>query len=146
MITLIYNSNSNLQPTCESTNASFNFRGNKNGKGQILGSALLHGGQDTTGMEISNSVKGNKNKTGQISGTTMHTPYYKGVQCHTVNSLSDKQHASFTFKGNKNRKGQTLGSMSDNSTKNCDAKAKTNTKASPQDEPPSLCPQSKSLP
>ena len=88
----------------------------------------------------------NKNKTGQISGTTMHTPYHKGVQCHTVNSLSDKQHASFTFKGNKNRKGQTLGSMSDNSTKNCDAKAKTNTKGSPQDEPPSFCPQSKSLP
>ena len=79
-----------------------------------MGSAFLYGGQDTTAMESFHSLKGNKNKTGQILGTSMHTPYHKGDQCHALKGLSDKQHASLTFKGNKNGKRQTLGSMSDN--------------------------------
>ena len=137
--------NSNVQPICKSNNAAFTFKGNKNRKGQILGSALTHGGHDTTDMEISDYFKGNKNKTGQILGTSMQSPYLKSVQCHTANNASDNQHASLLFKGNKNGKGQTLGSMSDNSTNNCDAKEKINIKTIFSDETPLLGSQSDSV-
>ena len=96
---------SSSQSTWESTNASFNLKGNKNGKGQTMGSAFLYGGQDTTGMESFNSFKGNENKTGKYWVLPCIHHITKGDQCHTVKSLSDKQHASLTFKDNKNGKG-----------------------------------------
>ena len=75
----------------------------------------------------------------------MHTSYHKSDQCNTLGVLSDKQHASLTFKGNKNRKGQTLGSMSDNRTDDCNVTVKSNIKAMPEDNPLPLVPQSISL-
>ena len=78
-------------------------------------------------------------------GTSMQSPYLKSVQCHTANNTSDNQHASFLFKGNRNGKGQTLGSMSDNSTNNCDAKEKINIKTISPDKTPLLVSQSDSV-
>ena len=48
-----------------------------------------------------------------------------------VQPTYESTNAAFNFKGNKNGKGQTLGSMSDNSTNNCDAKEKINIKPIP---------------
>ena len=76
------------------TNASFHLRGNKNRKGQTLGTALVKQVPQVNSMESFTTFKGNKNKTGQILGNSM-----------------PEQHASLTFRGNKNGNGLILGSM-----------------------------------
>ena len=106
----VHDTGGSSQSTCRGTHASFHFRGNKNGNGQILGSVLLHGAPESKSMESFTDLKGNKNKTGQTLGNTMHRTNNKS-DCYDPRFLQYKQHASSTFRGNKNGNGQILGSM-----------------------------------
>ena len=53
------------QSSWQSTNASFNLKGYKNGKGQALGSAFLYGGQDITRWNLSILSRVIKTKQGK---------------------------------------------------------------------------------
>ena len=91
--------------------AALTSRGNKNGKGQTLGTAVQHNGKPIDSMDLSDSsFKGNKNKTGQTLGTSMPIVCYADS---TYDSIAQIPHtnvdASLTLRGNKNGKGQTLG-------------------------------------
>ena len=89
------------------TNAAFNFKGNKNGKGQILGTAFKHGGQALNSMDsFVTSFKGNKNKTGQTLGSSMGTQCHKSTYDDTETVPQSQEHASLTLRGNKYGKGQ----------------------------------------